>query len=51
MIKDQEMKSFNLRLPKDIWLYLKKESIDKETSMTDIILHCIEKHKKTQKSC
>ncbi len=41
-----EVKNFNMRLSKDLWVFLKNESTAKETSMTDIITSCIEKHRK-----
>lgn len=44
----QELKTFNVRLPKDLWLFLKKESADQETSMCEIILTCLTKYRKNK---
>lgn len=40
-----EKKSFNVRLSKDLWVFLKKESLTREVSMTEIIENCIIKLK------
>jgi len=45
-IKAPEMKNFNMRLNKDLWVFLKNEATIRESSMTDIIISCVEKHKK-----
>jgi hypothetical protein len=42
----QTTKAFQMRMPKDIWLFLKKTAADQERSMMDIILTCVEKYKK-----
>lgn len=39
----QEYKNINIRLPKEIWKYLKVESMEKDTSMVRIILDSLEK--------
>lgn len=41
-----DLKSFNLRLPKETWRFLKKVSFMQEKTMTDIVNQCIEKYKK-----
>lgn len=41
-----ELKNFNMRMPKEIWLFLKHTSAHKGISMTDIIVACVEKYKK-----
>ena len=41
-----EIKNFNMRIPKELWMFLKSEAAAKETSMTDIIVACVEKYKK-----
>jgi len=41
-----EIKNFNMRIDKELWLFLKSQAAAKETSMTDIIVSCIEKHKR-----
>jgi len=35
-----------MRMPKDIWLFLKKAAATQEVSMTDIIVDCVNKYKK-----
>jgi hypothetical protein len=42
-----DIKNFNMRIRKELWMFLKIEASTKETSMTDIIVACIEKHKKS----
>lgn len=41
-----EIKNFNMRIPKELWMFLKSEAASKETSMTDIIVACVGKYKK-----
>ena len=44
------LKTFNIRLPKDIWIFLREESTAKEKSMNFIIVEALEKlRKKRQK--
>lgn len=46
MAKDQgELKHFTMRMPKELWLFLKSHGAKKEMSMTDIIVMCVEKYK------
>lgn len=40
------LKTFNMRIPRDIWVFLKKTAIDQDESMTDIIVRCVEKYKR-----
>lgn len=42
----KEIKTFNVRLRKDLWMFLKKEAANRETSMTGIIQTCVIKFKK-----
>ncbi len=42
----KELKIFNMRMPKDMWMFLKKTAAHQEMSMTEIILYCVEKYKK-----
>lgn len=42
----QETRSFNLRMPKETWLFLKKTAADQEISMTELILRCVDKYKR-----
>jgi len=44
--KKTEIKTFNMRMPKDIWMFLKKTAAEQEESMTDIIVRCVKKYKK-----
>lgn len=41
----EEIKAFNIRLSRDLWKFLKKDSIDQEMSMNQIIITCLEKYK------
>jgi hypothetical protein len=42
----KNIKTFNVRLEKSLWIFLKKEAAIRETSMTELITFCIEKFKK-----
>lgn len=42
----QPIKSFQVRLPKDIWVFLKKTSAEQERSMNEIIQECVKKYVK-----
>jgi len=42
----KDIKTFNVRLTKELWLFLKKEAANRETSMTDLIELCVAKFKK-----
>ena len=44
--KNNDIRTFNMRVPKEIWLFLKKTSAAQEISMTEIIIRCITKYKK-----
>lgn len=46
MNKSKETKAFVVRLPKDIWKFLKRAAIEQERSMTDIISSCVMKYQK-----
>jgi len=39
-------KSFNVRMPKQVHTFLRRYSVDTETSMNAIIVECLEKYKK-----
>ncbi len=41
-----EIKHFNMRVPKDIWLFLKNAAAEQDTSMMEIIMEQIKKYKK-----
>jgi predicted HicB family RNase H-like nuclease len=40
------IKTFNIRIPKSMWQFLRRQSIDQEKSMNVIVLSCLEKYKK-----
>jgi len=41
----EDIKPFNLRIEKDLWVFLKKHSVDQDCSMTEIIGKIIRKYK------
>jgi predicted HicB family RNase H-like nuclease len=42
----ENIKTFNIRMPKSIWEFLKKQSIAQEKSMNEIIRNRLEIYKK-----
>lgn len=42
----EDVKTFNMRMPKDMWMFLKKTAASEEQSMTDIMMGCLEKYRK-----
>ena len=42
----EKIKSFIVRIPKNLWLFLKHESIRRELSMNEIVTILLRKHKK-----
>ena len=46
MINKKTTKAFQVRLPIEIWKFLKKTAIEQERSMANIIEECVEKYKK-----
>ena len=47
MNKDiSDLKTFTMRMPKDLWMYLKNTAAAQEESMTDIIVRCVDKQKR-----
>ncbi len=47
MLKDaKNLKIFTMRMPKDIWVFLKNTAVLQDQSMTDIVVSCVEKYKK-----
>jgi len=42
----ESVKAFNVRLPKSLWLFLKKKSVEQEKSMIEILIKLIEQYKK-----
>ena len=43
----EKVKAFQVRLPHEMWTFLKRKSIDREMSMNDIIQQCLNKYKKS----
>ncbi len=41
-----EYKSFNLRMKKELWMFLKKTAASHEMNMSEILLSCLEKYKR-----
>lgn len=39
------MKALNIRIPKNLWKFLKKEAFEQEISMNHIIVSCLEKYR------
>ncbi len=48
-IPKEDIKAFSLRVPKKLWLSLKKQSANLEMSMTDLIIESIIEHRKELK--
>lgn len=46
MAKDAEFKMFNLKMPRNTWLFLKLRSIEHDTTMTDIVMGLLERYVK-----
>lgn len=42
----EEIKTFNVRVPKKLWSFVKKSAVDKDMSMNDIVIKCLEKYRK-----
>lgn len=42
----KDIKTFNMRMPKELWMFLKKTAAQQEVSMTEIIIRCVAKYKK-----
>lgn len=40
-----ELKPFQVRLPRESWLFLRRKSIDIDASMNDIIIQLVRKYK------
>jgi len=41
-----EKKTFNIRIPKETWYFLKKTAFEQETSMASIIVKTVEDYRK-----
>jgi predicted HicB family RNase H-like nuclease len=44
--KDNDIKTFNLRIPRNLWVFLRNISTITDTSLNAIITKLIENHKK-----
>lgn len=42
----ENMKTFNMRITKEMWTFLKHESVNQGCSMTEIVNNCLDKYKK-----
>jgi hypothetical protein len=40
------LKAFNVRIPKSLWAYVKKLSVDRDESMNSLLIGILEKHKR-----
>jgi hypothetical protein len=40
-----EIKTFNIRLPRELWAFLKKRAAEKDTSMGEILIKSVRKMK------
>ncbi len=41
----EELKNFSIRMPKDLWVFLKMITIESEESMADIVNNCLRRYK------
>ena len=44
--KNPDVKAFNVRIPRDVWAFVKKKAVDRETSFNLIIVELLTKYKK-----
>lgn len=40
------IKAFNIRLPKEMWIFIKKKAIDREMSINQLLIELIKKYQK-----
>lgn len=40
-----DLKQFTMRMPRDVWLFLKADCAQRGISMSSLILYCVNKHK------
>ena len=45
MSNDKSIKPLNCLIPKELWVFLRKESIIQEVSMKDIVVRCLISYK------
>lgn len=41
-----DLKNLSLRLPREMWAFLKVTAVEQQVSMTDIVIHCVDKYRK-----
>ena len=41
-----EYKNFSMRMPKDIWTFLRNTAFKQDETMSDIIVRCVDKYRK-----
>lgn len=42
----KEVKAFSVKMPKELWSFLKKRSVDCDMKMNEIIISLLEKYRK-----
>lgn len=47
---NEPLKTMNIRIPKSLWAYVKKLSVDEDTSMNTLFINFLEKHKKKREN-
>ena len=46
MTKEQDdIKNFTMRMPRDIWLFLKQRAMEKDGYMAEIVIEAVEKYR------
>ncbi len=43
---NEPLKTFNIRIPRSLWAYVKKMSIDRDQTMNSLLISLLEKQKK-----
>lgn len=46
LVEKEKLKTFNMRIPYQVWKYLKLVAAEQQVSMTSIILKCIDEQSK-----
>lgn len=41
----EDLKTFNIRVPTELWAFLKKRSVDKQVPMNSILVSLLKKYK------
>lgn len=47
---NEPLKTFNVRIPKSLWAYVKKLSVDRDQSMNSLLINLLEKYKKNNEN-